>query len=246
MDILIIAPEIEGLPQLDTWQEVDVIGDLDGVRAEILAGKNVTRARVAARLKEQYDVVLFAGHGEPGKFAVSDGCLTSVWLARYVRNAQPRVVLLSACNSAGRSASTLASLAEEIAGAGIAVIAMPLSVNDNAAIVYDVEFMRAMAAGASVREAHRIALEQMEQLAEVATMPLYLPGANGQITTGLNGIADQLQSMDGRLAVVEEQVGNHYTEMTRTVSRILDVQLDNTKRLGRVEDACTELRQRSG
>lgn len=230
MKVLFVGPEIDGLPALSTWQELDQVGDMDGVTLEVLTGPNVTRSRVASRLSRPYAVVILAGHGKPGKFVVSDGCLTARWLARYVKKAKPQLVLLAACHSVGHSFSTLTSLAEEISAVGIDVIAMPTAVDDNAAVIYDVEFMRAYSGGSRIREAHQIAMEQMETLTNPGQMPLYMPGANANIAEGLGRVVDKVDAL-----------AEQFSGVNRRMDRMLDEQGSLAVRMGRLEEGVAGL-----
>lgn len=212
MRVLLIAPTIVGLPALGVWKEKDQIGDMDEVSLESLTGPNVTRDRVAKRLKRGYDVVIFAGHGEPGRFIVSDGKLTAQWMARYVKMANPKVALLIACYSAGYSFSTLHSMTQEISAANVPVIGMPTVVDDEAATVFTVEFMRALAGGASIKKAHTIGLEQMETRTNPGQMPTFLPGLNSNVVSGLGRLEskfeEQFNSVNHRLDWVLREQGS--------------------------------------
>ena len=230
MKVLFIAPEVEGLPKLDTWSEIDQIGDMPGVTLDVLVGKNVTRDRVAARLKESYEVLIFAGHGSPGLFAVRGGHLTGRWMAQYVASASPDVVLLSSCNSAGHSARTLTSLAEEINRAGFSVIAMPTAVDDNGAAVYDIEFVRAFSNGADLRKAHDIAQEQMETLTNSRQIPAFYPGLN--VTAARS---------EGRMMERFDDLGRQIADMVSRVDSVYFEQGRQAVRIGRVEEKLTTL-----
>ncbi|GAG29244.1 unnamed protein product, partial [marine sediment metagenome] len=166
MKVLFIAPEVKGLPKLDTWNEIDQIGDMPNVTLSILAGEGVTRSRVKTRLKQNNRVLIFAGHGEPGKLFVADGCLTARWLAQYIPGAKPEVVVLASCSSLGHRKHTTTSLAEVISGAGVNVIAMPTEVDDDGAAIYTTELIGAFSNGADLYDAHGIAQEQMETLTD--------------------------------------------------------------------------------
>lgn len=224
MRVLLVAPEVEGLPKLSSWKEADQIGDMPGVTLSILAGKNVTRSRVVTRLKQPYDVVIFAGHGKPGKFIVSDGCLTAQWLAQYVKGAAPDVVLLSSCNSAGHSKRTLTSLAQEINREGFSVIAMPTAVDDDGAAVFDVEFVRAYSTGASLRDAHGIGQEQMEALTDSRQIPHFWPGQNVIMARTEERMMERFDGLD-------HQIGKMVLRQDRTWAELVDL----TGRMGSVE-----------
>ena len=230
MKVLFVAPEIPGLPKLETWSEIGQIGDMAGVTLDVLIGKNVTRARVANKLKQPREVIILAGHGEEGRFAVSDGWLTARWLAQYVKQAEPDVVLLAFCYSAGAGKTTLTSMAEEISGAGISVIAMPTAVDDDAAVIYDIELVRAFSNGAGLRKAHQIAQEQMETLTDARHMPLFLPGLNADVAGSLGRVVDEVASLGKQIADLVQRVDSVFFEQGRQAVRI-----------GRVEEKITTL-----
>ena len=227
MEVLFVAPTIVGLPALGVWKEKDKIGDMAGVSLEVLTGPNVTRDRVANRLERHYDVVIFAGHGEPGRFIVCDGKLTAHWMARYVKMATPQVALLIACYSAGYSFSTLNSMAQEISAANVPVVAMPTVVNDNAATIFTIEFMRAYSGGASIRKAHTIGLEQMETRTNPGQMPMFLPGLNGNVASGL-----------GR---IESKFDEQFNKINHRLDRVLHEQGSLAVRMGDLEAGFTRL-----
>ena len=226
MKVLFVAPTIVGLPELGVWKEKDHIGDMKGVSLEVLTGTNVTRDRVANRLKRQYDVVIFAGHGEPGRLIVCDGKLTSHWMARCVKASNPKVVLLVACYSAGHY-SSLHNLAQEISAANVPVIAMPAVVDDDAASIYTIEFMRAFVGGETIRKAHTIGLEQMETRTNPGQMPMFLPGLNGSVASGL-----------GRL---ENRFDEQFSSINHRLDRVLCEQGNLAVRMGDLEAGFTKL-----
>jgi hypothetical protein len=103
----------------------------------------------------------------------------------------PAVVVLSACFSGARD-QALHSMAETVSQAGISCIGMWVEVLDRAAVVYDVEFVRAYAAGAPVQVAHRVALEQVTlEHPGQAGAAFFLPGwmnGYGRVTEELKEI----------------------------------------------------------
>jgi len=228
--VLFVAPLIPGLPKLNTWDEIDQISDMPGVTLDVLVGKNVTRDRVAARLKQDYDVLIFAGHGSPGLFAVSGGHLTGRWMAQYIASASPAVVLLSSCNSAGHSARTLTSLAEEINRSGFTVIAMPTAVDDNGAAIYDVELVRAFSNGADLRKAHDIAQGQMETLTGSRQIPAFYPGTAITAARSEGRMMERFDGLDRQISGMVHRQDRTWAEMT-----------DLTTRMGSVESKLVEL-----
>ena len=97
--------------------------------------------RSAGRLAEAWDVVLWSGHGAPGRLMAADGPVSAEWLACMMRQSPPGVVLLSVCYSGLRDDS-LHSIAELVSQSSITCVGMWAGVEDRAAVVYDVEFLR--------------------------------------------------------------------------------------------------------
>ena len=200
--VLVIAPEIEGLPRLAQWDEIGQIGDIPGVRVETVGGPRVRLDQIADRLCQPHEVVVWSGHGQAGELATYRGAATGEWLAVQLKQNAPRVAILAACYSAGRTGE-LRSVAEPISMAGINVIGMATRVDDVAAVAYDTEFVRSLAAGGDVGQAHLIGLQQMRCVnAESARGVFLLPG----LANGYGLIEKRLGTIEGRLDRIETKL----------------------------------------
>jgi hypothetical protein len=200
--VLLIAPEAPGLPALDWIAELAQIAALPGVRVEMCMGQQATRAAVAMRLHQWWDCILWSGHGAPGRLALVDGPVGSDWLACMMRQAPPGAVVLSACFSGARDAA-LQSMAETLSQSGITCVGMWVEVEDRAAVIYDVEFVRALASGAGVAAAHRVAVTQVAlEHPSAAGAAFLLPG----LVNGYGKIAAELGAIRERLEVVERKL----------------------------------------
>lgn len=206
---LLIAPEAPGQVRLAWVDEVAQIGELEGVDLVFLSGSRATRSAIGGRLGNAngvgalWDVVLWVGHGAPGRLLAADGPISAEWLACMMRQAPPGVVLLSACYSGQRDES-LHSLAESLSQSSINCVGMWVSVLDRAAVVYDVEFMRAYAGGGSLAVAHRVAVAQVAmEYPSMAGAAFLLPG----LANGYGKIEKRLAGIEGRLAAIERGLG---------------------------------------
>jgi hypothetical protein len=82
-----------------------------GCGLAVCGGVRATRSAITARLAEGWDVVLWSGHGAPGRLLAADGPVSAEWLACMMRQNPPGVVILNACYSGARD-ETLHSLAD--------------------------------------------------------------------------------------------------------------------------------------
>ena len=65
--VLLIAPEIPGLPRLAQTSELTRIGDVPGVSVTSVIGTLVTSLRIQSQLRRgTFDVLLWSGHGTDG------------------------------------------------------------------------------------------------------------------------------------------------------------------------------------
>lgn len=197
--VLLIAPEAAGLPALAWMSELTQIAQVPGVQLEVCGGKIATRAAVAAKLREYWDCIIWSGHGAPGRLMLTDGPVGSDWLACMMRQTPPGVIVLAACFSGTRD-QALNSLAEALHQSGVTVVGMMADVLDAAAVLYNVEFTRALAQGARLWDAHRAAVEQLAwEHPGQAGIPFMLAGANANSRR----IEQDLGDIKRRLDVVE-------------------------------------------
>ena len=104
MKILVVAPEVAGLPRLAVWDEMARIGDVASVTMEVLGGGGVTRERVMSRLRRApCDIVLWIGHGVGGNLFTAQGEIEPHWLATELKRASVWLLVLSVCDSAQRA-----------------------------------------------------------------------------------------------------------------------------------------------
>jgi hypothetical protein len=206
MRILIVAPEAAGLAPLAWASELTQVAEINGVEPVVCAGTRATRTAIGARLAEAWDVVLWSGHGAPGRLMAADGPVSAEWLACMMRQNPPGVVLLSACYSGLRDDS-LHSIAESLSQSSITRVGMWVGVADRAAVVYDVEFLRAYVRGRSVALAHRVAVAQVAmEYPGMAGAAFLLPGlvnGYGKIEHTLRQQAEVLGAIEARLTMIE-------------------------------------------
>ena len=201
-----IAPEAPGLPKLAWCDELAQVSEFEGLQVTLCGGRQATRSAIGARLGQVWDVVLWAGHGGPGRLMAADGPVGAEWLACMMRQSPPGVAILSACYSGVRD-ETLHSLPESLSQSSITTVGMWVKVEDRAAVVYDVEFLRAYVSGRSVATAHRVAVAQVAmEYPAMAGAAFLLPGlvnGYGKIEKRLDGIEGALCQQAERLARIE-------------------------------------------
>lgn len=172
-----IAPQVQGLPKLNAKLEAErlrlVVGS-DNLSEHI---GPLTLDDLCEILRTPCDAVVIAAHGAPGRIFFTGGEATPAWLALQLSHAKPKLVILGTCFSGERSPDNLRNMAEEITAAGVTVAAILREIEDEAAITYSVETLRAIDSGANLRLAHMIALEQMRQVsADAPTHVIHLIG----------------------------------------------------------------------
>ena len=237
--VLLVGPEVAGLPKLQVTAELLRVGDLRGVQLTPLVGPEVTAARLVDRLERQrYDVILWSGHGTASRLLLSDGrAVQPQWLAsQLVRHGAPLVVL-AACESAMRPESEALTLGfqDVLPAAGITLVAMSSNVTDAAAIEYDVALLQALVAGAAIRQAHEAGLEAAA-LAKAATAPQLFVADGKEMYPPSSGSDQLLRTMSDKIDRLSEQVN-----MINTKQQLLEATLQADMR--RVQDEVTMLRQ---
>ena len=218
MKVLVIMPENPTLPKLQVWMEFNKLSEVvsGNTPPRLLGGDRATRNGVASALKESYDAVIWSGHGDVGRLAVSDGFVSSDWLAVQLRNTPPGVIVLAACMSGARD-EDLDSMAETISQAGINVVGMWVSVEDNAAIAYNEEFLRCLDAGSGLGMAHRVAVREMiDRYPTMAGSAFLMPG----LLNGYGKIKHELVRMNDRIGGLESGMAEVKTTMTEVMRRI--------------------------
>ena len=103
----------------------------------------------------------------------------------------------------GARDDSLHSLAESLSQSRITCVGMWVGVEDRAAVVYDVEFLRAYVSGRSVALAHRVAVAQVAmEWPAMAGAAFLLPG----LVNGYGKIEKRLGGIEGRLEMLEQKL----------------------------------------
>ena len=202
LDVAVVAPELAGQAPLAFGHEVGELGAVDGVRLEIVSGQRATLDRVAQLLRRRSDVVIWSGHGRPGRLQLVDGEIDGEWLATQARAGAPRVLVLAACGSG--QCDELESLVSEVSRVGINVVGMPLAAEDRCCILFNKEFLRALVAGADIYTAHRVAVKRVAMASPgLADGIVLVPG----LTNGYRFIVDRIDAQDARFDRIERELG---------------------------------------
>lgn len=177
---------------------------MTGVQLEILGGAQVTAAGLAGALREPREVVIWSGHGAPGALLLSDASTVGPkWLATQLRQSSARIVVLSACSSGVTDPDTLQSFSYELSRQGITSAVMVTEIADRGAVIYNIELVRALRAGADVLTAHEVAQDCVRvESSETAAAIMLIPG----MTNGNRAIMLRLDCFEQRLAAVESSL----------------------------------------
>ena len=159
--VLLIAPEIPGLPRLAQTTELTRIYSVPGIIVTPLIGPEVAKDKIQTQLRwSNHDVLAWIGDGKDGKLLLSSGeRVEPRWLASELRGSHIGTAILSVCDSAKRSGWD--GFSDALPAAGISMIGMSAEISDTAAIAYDVAVLQSLANGDSLRTAHGIGLEAM-------------------------------------------------------------------------------------
>lgn len=190
--VLVVAPEIDGLPKLAQASELTRLGDAAGIDVDPLIGPLVTLERIQSRLRRNmYDVVLWSGHGQSGRLLLPGGKEAEPrWLASEAHRSGVILVLLSVCDSSQRKGYE--GFADVLPGAGISLIGMAAEIDDRAAVDYDVAVLHALVNGDTLRTAHGIGMEAIgHDVASRLAPQLYM--ADSQVTAELGAQVKRLQ-----------------------------------------------------
>ena len=162
MRVLVVAPEIDGLPRLASGSELTRLGDVAGVEVHPLTGPLVTQDRIQSRLRQgRFGALLWSGHGAGGRLLLPGGNeIEPRWLASELKRAGVTLAVLAVCESGKRAGGE--GFSDVLPPAGVHLIAMSASISDTSAVDYDVALFHALASGEPVRAAHTIALEALK------------------------------------------------------------------------------------
>jgi hypothetical protein len=202
MRVLIVAPEVPNTPALDAATEASRIGDIPGIDATILSGKEVTRERLLNRFQRgPYTLALWIGHGEPSRLLLSDGSTVDPrWLADQFAFAGVKIAVLSVCWSATRPSTSAPVLGftDTIPALGITLIAMNTDVGDKAAAEYDIAFVQSFATGATVRRSHETGLEAIAKYGEAQNPQLFSADPAGTATS-MKKLTEEIASLQSSI-----------------------------------------------
>jgi hypothetical protein len=168
--VALASPRDAGL--LDLERERDLIeGALDGIHVRPSVLLHATRASLLESIRDRdFQIVHITGHGlfdeETGEGLLllesargnSDAITARMLAGMFAGKAMPRLVVLSACHSAGAggvaSAGPFASLAATLVASGLpAVVAMQTAVADRSAILFAERLYRHLAKGQPIEAA---------------------------------------------------------------------------------------------
>jgi len=202
MNVLWIAPDVSGMPDLPRLDEIGGLSEIPGAVIRSVCG-NITRGRVAIELQKLVDVVAWSGHGKRGRLFLTNGRTVGAgWVAAQSHLAAPKLFILAACGS-GDPDQHLESLAHELSYQGVNAVGFPFKTSNDGASTYIVEVVRAMAAGATVGAAHKVALAETAEVdKELADHIILIPA----LTNGYRDVVDQMKGFDTRLGSVERKI----------------------------------------
>lgn len=171
MKILVIAPEIEGLPKLAHADELTRLGDVANLEVKTLAGRLVTQERIQQSLRGgRWQAVVWSGHGTGGRLLLPGNHeVEPRWLTSELRRAGVTLLVLAVCESSQRRGGE--GWSDVVPPAGIHLVAMAASISDLSAVDYQVALLHALASGDSIREAHLIGLEALRDRPEDQVQP---------------------------------------------------------------------------
>ena len=147
------------------------------------------------------DCILWSGHAAPGRLLLADGPVGGDWLACMMPSTAKRGGAVGLFQRSARPGPD--ELAETLRQSGITTVGLWAGVTDAAEVVYNVEFVRALALSGSVATAHRVAVEQVAwEHPAAAGAAFLLPGlvnGYGKIVEELAGIHKRLDDVEAKL-----------------------------------------------
>lgn len=201
--VAIIAPQ----SNLDTTTEI--MRSITGLTVQLCDG-NVDRSKVEMFLRGlEADIVHFMGHGDLDVTILSDGALTADELANLLRQVRGlKVVVLTACNSAGTGAEIHNLL-------HIPTVVMQAPIKDLAAPVFSAAFYRGWrSSSGDVQRAYSSAVGALRQrFVDQAVVPILINGdmaTDGELSecmayvkTELSGVRADLRHLAGEIQTMK-------------------------------------------
>lgn len=210
--VRVVAPEAPGLKALGWWNEFSQLANIGGVDLELLGSTQATYQAVTEFLRGRCDVLIWSGHGDRNQLVTADERrLDGEDLATYARPAMARVIVVAACFSAAPD-EDLDSITLALSQGGMNAIGMSVAVGDGAAVTFNVELVRALAAGADLARAFRLAQKRMAEVSRECAQSAFLMPA---LTNGYRMIADHVSQLDTRVGNVESKLDQVLTRLER-------------------------------
>lgn len=168
--MLVVIPTGSGLPTSSEWEKIrqSAIAAGDRVELECLDGR-VTLNRLAAALRQDWDIVHFIGHGrlddqkrvelrfnrdgpdrpkEEGAKADDEEWISARLFAQQFQRHPARLVIVNACHGGGLDPEALSGLSSYLTKARVpAVLLMRWAIHDSAAADFAAAFYREIFAG---------------------------------------------------------------------------------------------------
>lgn len=225
MNVLAVVASGKDFPPLASNEELARIGDVPGISLRTVT--DVTAQRVVHRLSlEQFDVLLWIGHGHEGLLLTQDGTIDATWMAAQLSSRRVALAVIAACETNSRPPTTgvqaSQSFADALPAVGIDTITMRTSVKDSAVLEYDIELLRQLSSGTTLRMAHQVALNRAAQYGELQA-PQLTPRDHQQ---GEKSIADArfyttdtlLQGLDAKM----DRLDTRYEDLERRMGTVED------------------------
>lgn len=218
MNVLAVVATASGLPKLATSEELARIQETPSVSLRVVT--DATASRVARMLsQEQFDAMLWIGHGEAGYLLTQDGRIDPQWMAAQLSTRRIQIAVIATCWSNVRpenGTQAAQSFADALPAAGIDTITMQTAVSDRAAIEFDVELFTQLATGLPLRTAYQVALNRAAQFGGVQA-----PQLSSRDTTIQ---ADVLRDVDKKVNDIQETQRKMQSSLERLEERVKEVE----------------------
>lgn len=216
MNVLAVVANAPNLPRLASSEELARIQEVAGVQLRTVM--DATAGRVAYMLsQEQYDALLWIGHGVEGQLLVQDGRIDPYWLAAQLSSRRVTMAVIATCWSGvrpdgGNTQQAMTSFADALPESGIDTITMATEMSDRAAIEFDVELFRQMATGTGLRTAYKVALNRAAQYGGVKGPQLASRDGNQQ--------SELLRALDSKMDEIRHQLDEMKNSQDRLEARV--------------------------
>jgi len=216
MNVLAVVANAPNLPRLASSEELARIQEVPGVSLRTVM--DATAGRVAQLLsQEQFDALLWIGHGLEGQLLVQDGRIDPYWLAAQLSSRRVPMAVIATCWSGvrpddGNTLQAMTSFADALPESGIDTISMQTQMSDRAAIEFDVELFRQLATGTGLRTAYKVALNRAAQYGGVRGPQLASRDGNQQ--------SEMLRALDVKVDEIKSQLEQMKDSQDRLEARV--------------------------